>query len=109
LSGLACTPHNESEIIGKYVYESEQEQEQIVLKPNHTYIRNYLEKQTNQSKQETGTWDYDHIGGPHVNLNYRDSKNPAKDEVDSKAIEKWFGKLYLGMSDDGGRLYKKID
>jgi hypothetical protein len=76
---------------------------------DHTYIRNYTGKQASLSRQVTGTWDYDHLGGPHVNLDYRDYKNSANDEVDSKPIENWFGKLYLGMSDDGGRLYKKID
>jgi hypothetical protein len=108
LSGLACQ-QNENEIIGTYLYENAQEQETIVLKPNHTYTRISLEKQTSQTKQETGTWKYDQNGGSYVSLDYHDSINPAKDRGESIPVEKWFGKIYLGLDESGAKLYKKID
>ena len=107
--GLACTPHNENEVIGTYLYENLREQETIVLKPDHTYTWSFLEKQTNRVRQETGIWDYDNIGGPHISLDYVDAENPAKERGESKPIEKWFGKLYLGMNEDGEKLYHKIE
>jgi hypothetical protein len=108
LSGLACQP-NKNEILGTYLYENAQEQETIVLKPDHTYTWNFLVKQTSLVKQETGTWKYDQNGGSYISLDYHDAENPAKDKGDTKPIEKWFGKLYLGLDESGAKLYKKID
>ena len=91
------------------MYENLKEQETIVLKQDHTYSRNYLEKQSKRITQETGTWKYEHIGGPHISLDYYDAENPTNSRWDSKPIEKWFGKLYLGMDEDGARLYRKVN
>lgn len=105
----ACSPRNEREITGIYLYETLQEKETIILKGDNRYSRQYLQKQTNQSRQEIGTWNYEHNGGPHVYLEYCDSTEPPKCKGESKVIEKWFGQLYLGMNEDGAKLYRKAD
>jgi hypothetical protein len=109
LSGLACTPHNDTEIVGIYKFEDSKEKETIALDEFHVYRWSSFSKVTNQSINEEGTWKFDTIGGGHVTLKYYDPIEQTTKIRGSKAIENWFGKMYLGMSDDGGRLYKKME
>lgn len=109
LTLCACSPKNESEIIGTYLFEDFKEKEVIVLKADRSYMRTLLVKETNQSNQEIGTWKYQMIAGPHVSLEHDNPKDPTKQMVSVEPIENWFGKMYLGMDEDGARLYRKTD
>ena len=105
----SCNPKKENEVVGTYLFEDSQEKDVIVLKVNHSYTRTLFVKETNQSSLELGTWKYENIGGPHISLERNDPKDATKQIGDSKPIENWFGRMYLGMDEDGARLYRKID
>lgn len=106
---ISCEPKNEAEIYGTYIFDDSKEREVIVLDKNYNYKWTFLIKTSNQTRQEVGVWKFNRIGGGHITLIYDDPFDQTKKIRGSKAIEKWFGKMYLGMSEGGGKVYKKIE
>jgi hypothetical protein len=104
----ACQPRDAGMLPGRYIFEDHAEIDILVLEKNNVIMRALYNKRSGETTIERGGWQYPDSYG-HISLNLTDQADPSKTDHASKGVEYWWGKIYIGMSEDGARQYKKID